>query len=117
MLLIDHYWRKSGGPPVWTHATGAYVRYCSGEGTQVTPLIQDIHTSKIYYDQPFSYVMGTRDFGEGMTAERKAERAVVESVVNFVFLTTGRLVLTLDLETLTCWGTSRSLAGISTGTG
>jgi hypothetical protein len=74
MLLVGHYWRKSGGPPVWAHATGTYVRYCSGDGTQVTPLIQDIHTSKVYNDPPFSYMMGTRDFGEGMTPERKAER-------------------------------------------
>jgi hypothetical protein len=98
MLLVGHYWRKSGGPPVWAHATGTYVRYYSGEGTQVTPLIQDIHSSKVYYDPPFIYMMDTRDFGEGMTPERKAERAVVESVINFVFLSTGRLVRTLDLE-------------------
>jgi hypothetical protein len=101
MLLVGHYGRKSGGPPVWAHATGTYIRYYSGAGIQVTPLIQDIHSSRVYYDPPFSFMGGAPEFSNlrpRMTPERKLERAMVESVVNFIFLKSGRLVQALDLD-------------------
>lgn len=101
MLLVGHYWRKSGGPPVWAHATGTHIRYCSGEGIQVNPLIQDIHSSKVYYGTPFNAMSGVHDSSNTkprMTIERKLERALVESVINFIFLKKGQLIRALDLE-------------------
>ncbi|KAI4623037.1 uncharacterized protein J4E87_006130 [Alternaria ethzedia] len=100
MLLVGHYSRKSGGPPVWAHATGERICYYSGSGTQVTPLVQDIHSSKVYYDPPFSYIGGSQDYGSlkpGMNPERKLERAVVDSAINFIFLLSGRLEQVSDL--------------------
>ncbi|KAF1943064.1 hypothetical protein EJ02DRAFT_321962, partial [Clathrospora elynae] len=101
MLLIGHYHRTSGGPSVWAHATGTYIRYYSGAGIEVTPLVQDIHTSRVYYDPPFSLMGGAQNSsntGRGMNDDRKRERAVVESAINVIFLMTGRLMRTMDLE-------------------
>jgi hypothetical protein len=100
MLLVGHYSRKSGGPPVWAHATGEKICYYSGAGTQVTPLVQDIHSSKVYYDSPFSYIGGSQDYSSlkpGMNPERKRERATVDSAINFIFLMSGRLEEVCDL--------------------
>jgi hypothetical protein len=101
MLLVGHYSFKSGGPPVWAHATGIYIRYYKGAGNQVSPLIGDIHTSKVYYDPPFSFMGGLQNSGDsksGINTERKLERAVVESAINFLFLSTGRLDHALDMD-------------------
>ena len=50
MLLVSHHTFKSGGPPVWAEATGERVRDYSGMGVQVTPLIYDVCSSKVYHD-------------------------------------------------------------------
>lgn len=100
MLLVGHYSRKSGGPPVWVRATGERVCYYSGAGTQVNLLVQDIHSSKVYYDPPFSIIGGLQDYSNlrpGMNPERKLERAVVESAINFIFLASGRLEKVFDV--------------------
>jgi len=100
MLLVGHYSRKAGGPPVWACATGEKICYYSGPGKQVTPLTQDIHSSKVYYDPPFSYIGGSHDYSSqkpGMNPERKLERAVVDSAINFIFLLSGRLEQVFDL--------------------
>ncbi|KAI4689923.1 uncharacterized protein J4E84_004104 [Alternaria hordeiaustralica] len=100
MLLVGHYSRKASGPPVWACATGERICYYSGPGKQVTPLVQDIHSSKVYYDPPFSYIGGSHDYSSqkpGMNPERKLERAVVDSAINFIFLSTGRLDQVFDL--------------------
>jgi len=100
MLLVGHYSRKSGGPPVWARATGERVCYYSGAGTQVNPLVQDIHSSKVYYDPPFSIIGGSQDYSNarpGMNPERKLERAVVESAINLIFLASGRLEKVFDV--------------------
>jgi hypothetical protein len=99
MVLVGHYSRRSGGPPVWAQATGEEIRYHQGTGIQVKPLLLDIHSSKVYYDPPFSHMGGTvnnSDARPGMTQERKLERAIVESVIQFVFLMSSRLNHTLD---------------------
>ncbi|KAL1798579.1 hypothetical protein ACET3X_002616 [Alternaria dauci] len=101
MLLVGHYSRKSGGPPVWARATGESICYYSGSGIQVFPLVQDIHSSKIYYDPPFSIIGGSQDYSSlrpGMNSERKLERAVVDSTINFIFLVSGRLEKVFDLS-------------------
>jgi hypothetical protein len=100
MLLVGHYSRKSGGPPVWARATGERVCYYSGAGTQVNPLVQDIHSSKVYYGPPFSIIGGSQDYSNarpGMNPERKLERAVVESAINLIFLASGRLEKVFDV--------------------
>lgn len=100
MLLVGHYSRKSGGPQVWAYATGENICYYSGAGTQVTPLVQDIHSSKVYYDPPFSYIGGSLDYNclkSGMNPERKLERTIVDSAINFMFFMSGRLEQVLDL--------------------
>ncbi|CAN9192930.1 unnamed protein product [Alternaria sp. RS040] len=100
MLLVGHYSRKSGGPPVWARATGERVCYYLGAGTQVNPLVQDIHSSKVYYDPPFSIIGGSQDYSNarpGMNPERKLERAVVESAINLIFLASGRLEKVFDV--------------------
>ncbi|XP_014556830.1 hypothetical protein COCVIDRAFT_26461 [Bipolaris victoriae FI3] len=100
MVLVGHYARKSGGPPVWAQATGDGIRYHKGTGFLVEPLILDIHCGKVYYEPPFSYIGGTiknSDTPRGMTQERKFQRAVVESAIHFVFLLSGRLNQTLDI--------------------
>jgi len=99
MLLVGHDTFKSGGPPVWAEATGERVRYYSGTGVQVTPLIHDVRSSKVYYDPPFSYIGGALDYKNtrpGMSSERKLERAVTEAAINFIFLKTGRLEQVMD---------------------
>ncbi|KAI4939872.1 uncharacterized protein J4E92_001158 [Alternaria infectoria] len=110
MLLVGHYWRKSGGRPAWAHATGTHIRYYSGEGIQVNPLIQDIQSSKVYYGTPFNAMSGIHDSSNTkprMTVERKFERALVESVINFIFLKKGQLVWALDLESPDMLGSFR----------
>ncbi|KAI4669401.1 uncharacterized protein J4E79_001444 [Alternaria viburni] len=110
MLLVGHYWRKSGGRPAWAHATGTHIRYYSGEGIQVNPLIQDIQSSKVYYGTPFDAMSGVHDSSNTkprMTTERKLERALVESVINFIFLKKGHLVRALDLESPDMLGSFR----------
>ncbi|KAI4952305.1 hypothetical protein J4E91_003767 [Alternaria rosae] len=110
MLLVGHYWRRSGGPPVWAHTTGTHIRYYSGEGIQVNPLIQDIHSSKVYYETPFNAMSGVHDSSNTkprMTIERKLERALVESVINFIFLKKGQLIRALDLESPDMLGSFR----------
>lgn len=107
MVLVGHYARKSGGPPVWAQATGDGIRYHKGTGFLVEPLILDIHCGKVYYDPPFSYIGGTiknSDTPRGMTQERKFQRAVVESAIHFVFLLSGRLNQTLDITNLDLLG-------------
>ncbi|KAI4709688.1 hypothetical protein J4E89_005704 [Alternaria sp. Ai002NY15] len=110
MLLVGHYWRKRGGTPVWAHATGTHIRYYSGEGIQVNPLIQDTQSSKVYYGTPFNAMSGVHDTSNTkprMTTERKLERALVESVINFIFLKEGQLVCALDLESPDMLGSFR----------
>ncbi|KAI4934395.1 hypothetical protein J4E85_002251 [Alternaria conjuncta] len=110
MLLVGHYWRKRGGTPVWAHATGTHIRYYSGEGIQVNPLIHDTQSSKVYYGTPFNAMSGVHDSSNTkprMTTERKFERALVESVINFIFLKDGQLVRALDLESPDMLGSFR----------
>lgn len=100
MVLVGHSWRKRNGPPVWAHATAQIIRYYSGTGVEVTPLL-DIHSSKIYYDPPFSY-MGCTDnetlSAHAMAQQRKLDRARVEAVIHFIFLASGRVHRSLDVD-------------------
>jgi hypothetical protein len=100
MLFVGHYSRRFSGPPVWTYATGEKICYYSGRGNQVILLALDTDSSKVYYDPPFSYIGGSQEYSNmrpGVNTERRLERAVVESAINFVFLMTGRLEAVLDL--------------------
>ncbi|CAN9193083.1 unnamed protein product [Alternaria alternata] len=110
MLLVGHYWRKNGGPPVWAHATGTQIRYYSGEGVQVNPLILDNYGFRVYYDDPFNAMSGIHNSSNSksrMIPERRLERALVESVINFIFLAKGQLVHALDLESPDMLGSFR----------
>ncbi|KAH6882854.1 hypothetical protein BKA58DRAFT_464762 [Alternaria rosae] len=103
MVRVGHYSFKSGGPPVWAEATGERIRYYSGAGVQVTPLVHNVHSSKVYYDPPFSHIGGGLDYSSvkpGMSSERRLERAIVEAVVNFSFLKSGRLEQVSDMVNL-----------------
>jgi hypothetical protein len=116
MLLVDHYSRKSGGPPVWAHADGAYIRYYSGNGLEVTPLVKDIHSFRVYYDPPFRYMGGAEFFSNqnrpGMNLERMHERALVKAIINFIFLSSGRLQQVSDLENTNVLGNFKSACRI-----
>jgi hypothetical protein len=110
MLLVGHYWTRSSGPPVWAHATGTQIRYYSGEGVQVNPLILDNYGFRVYYDNPFNAMSGVHNSSNSksrMIPERKLERALVESVINFIFLAKGQLVHALDLESPDMLGSFR----------
>ncbi|EUC50754.1 hypothetical protein COCMIDRAFT_81141 [Bipolaris oryzae ATCC 44560] len=100
MIMVGHYHRKSSGLPVWAESTGEEIWYYKWTGCRVEPLSRGIQSGKVYYDPPFSYIGGIisdRDTGRGMTQERKFQRAVVESVIHFIFLATGRLNQTSDI--------------------
>ncbi|KAJ8118738.1 hypothetical protein OPT61_g339 [Boeremia exigua] len=101
MLLVGHYARRSGGPSVWALATGTCVRYHHGETSRVVPLTQDIHTSKIYYDLPVKSMGGYKTSSDsrpnGMSPARRVERDIVEAMIHFLFLLTGRLERTFNL--------------------
>jgi hypothetical protein len=115
MLLVGHYSRKSGGPPVWAHADGTCIRHYSGAGVEVRPLVQDIHTSRVYYDPPFCYMGGAQyssGRNRGMNPERKHERTLVEAVINFIFLNSGRLAHVSDWENKNMLGSFKNACRI-----
>jgi hypothetical protein len=91
MLLVGQYHRRHSGPQVWAHSTGSCVRYYQGKTLEdVCTLIPEEHTTRIYYCAPYSFMIGSEE-GRGGTAGRKAGQFVVETVIDFLFLLTGRL--------------------------
>lgn len=91
VLPVGHYHRRQGGPPVWAQATSTGVRYYQGKGAEsvITPIPEE-HVTRIYYSAPYSSIIGPQE-GRGRTASRKAGHYFVETIINVLFLLTGRL--------------------------
>ena len=91
VLLVGHYYRRDAGPAVWAHAAATGVRYFSGKAAeQRCYLIPEMHVSRIYFDQPYSSIVGTLKEKSQMSG-RKPGHFIVETVINVLFLLTGRL--------------------------
>jgi hypothetical protein len=90
-LLVDHYHRREVGPAAWVQATATGVRYYSGKGSEKRCyLIPGMHVSRIYFDQPYSSIIGTLE-EKGRMSGRKPGHFVVETIINVLLLLTGRL--------------------------
>jgi hypothetical protein len=91
VLLVGHYYKRDGGPAVWAQATVTGVRYFSGKAREKCCfLIPEMHVSRIYFDQPYNSIIGTSE-EKSRISGRKPEHFVVETVINVLFLLTGRL--------------------------
>lgn len=94
MLLVGHFHYREGGPPVWARSNGRVVTYFYGRERLLQGLRED-QRSRVYYDEPFSFVAGPQD-ADGMTASRQLGMALVETVVHFVFLNNGYMEMLLN---------------------
>jgi hypothetical protein len=95
MLLVGHYWSKRGGPVTWACATGTTVHYFYGNPfeTMCKP-VPEYRRSRIYFDSSFSTVAAPQYTGNGSSVWRETRTAgfhISEAVINYVFLSTGRL--------------------------
>ncbi|KAE8828960.1 hypothetical protein PTNB73_05909 [Pyrenophora teres f. teres] len=96
MLSIGHYYKKSCGPTVWAHTQGLCIQYYYGKSSDVCAPVPDAHRTRIYYHEPFKLMGSTQGCAESkrnLTVGRKYEQAVFDTVVYFVFLLTGHLML------------------------
>lgn len=91
VLLVGHYHRREGGPAVWAQATATGVRYYSCRTREKwCYVIPEMQVSRIYFDQPYNCIIGTPEQTSRMSG-RKPGHFVVETVINVLFLLTGRL--------------------------
>ncbi|KAL7778747.1 hypothetical protein CFE70_008248 [Pyrenophora teres f. teres 0-1] len=96
MLSIGHYYKKSCGPTVWAHTQGLCIQYYYGKSSDVCAPVPDAHRTRIYYHEPFKLMGSTQGCAESkrnLTVGRKYEQAVFDTVVYFVLLLTGHLML------------------------
>jgi hypothetical protein len=98
MLLVGFYHKRAGGPSVWAYAMGSATYLFSGNRSEeVLTLIPEEHKSRVYYDGQFGLMAGGQDT-RGMTPTRKLGQTVVETVVNFLYLLTGRLNYVVNVQ-------------------
>ena len=94
MVRIGHYYHRSGGQTIWAHSTGNSISYYRGDSSEVTLLVDKYEKSRIYYDPPFSTMVGPEETSQTRTVvhrTRQRQRFVVETMVDFAYLLTGRL--------------------------
>lgn len=90
-LLVGSYHVRQGGPLVWAQATAIGIRYFSGKETDAICMpISEKHVNRIYYSSPYSPTFETQD-GRSRTAGREAVQYFAETIINVLFLLTGRL--------------------------
>jgi hypothetical protein len=54
MLLVGHYYHKSGGPSIWAHANGYDVWYYYSQSAEVCELVPEAQKARMYFDPPYS---------------------------------------------------------------
>lgn len=86
VLAVGHYHRRQGGPTVLAQATTSGIRYFQGKaGDPVVTPIPEEQVTRIYYDAPYSSLVGPQG-GGGRTAAWKAGHHIVETTINVLFL-------------------------------
>lgn len=80
VLLVGHYHRREVGPAVWAQATATGVRYYSGKALEKRCyLIPEMHVSHIYFDPPYSFIIGTLDEKSRMSGRKPGHFVVLHS--------------------------------------
>jgi hypothetical protein len=98
LLHLGRYFFRENGPQAWAQALTPGITYYSGQSYRVCKLILQQHLAKIYYDYPFDRLFNM----EGKNTYYRTDRyepilairdSVIETVIVFAFLYTGRLYL------------------------
>jgi hypothetical protein len=98
LLHLGRYFFRENGPQAWAQALTTGITYYSGQSGRVCKPIPQQHQVKIYYDYPVDRLFNM----EGRNTYYRTDRyeptlairdSVIETVIVFAFLYTGRLYL------------------------
>jgi hypothetical protein len=96
MLLIGQYYQKRGGSPLWTYTDGLHVQYYRGNSNEVCKRVSEGQKSRMYFSEHFCLMgltKGSTKTKQDNDQALKSENEVLETVVHFAFLLTGRITV------------------------
>ncbi|KAF3003441.1 hypothetical protein E8E13_002190 [Curvularia kusanoi] len=90
-LLVGTYNTRQSATAVWAQASDTGVRYYSGRSTEtICYVVSEMQISRVYFQEPYSSITGNQR-EKSRTMGRKPGHLVAETVINAMFLLTGRL--------------------------
>ena len=91
LLYVGRWYAKSGDSQTWALATTNGINYYSGKHGRVCIPVQHFHRTRIYHDYPFDRMFVTQGLHATRDQTHSVKESVVEAVINFAFLLTGRI--------------------------
>jgi hypothetical protein len=93
MLLLGRYhYTQRGSALAWAYATTSGISYYSGKAGRVCKIVPPRFQTRIYHDHPFDLMFtlqGPNSHGHDPT--QMVKECVIETMINFAFLRTGRI--------------------------